>query len=118
MAKGRNRDRKGNLVVKVPMSNDTCTVTLRTTYPDFGLRAREESEISDLLHEDAATEPLVLIHGDILGPMPVESVSKYKYGFILTDDYSRASWVLLLRARSDAPIEFGEVGQPDGERNR
>ena len=38
--------------------------------------------------------------------MPVESVSKKRYRFVLMDDYSRASWVLLLRAKSDAPIEF------------
>ena len=53
-----------------------------------------------------AEEPLQLIHGDLVGPMPVESVSKKRYGFVLMDDYSRASWVLLLRAKSDAPIEF------------
>ena len=47
-----------------------------------------------------------LIHGDLVGPMPVESVSRCKYGFVLMDDYSRASWVLPLRAKSDAPVEF------------
>ena len=26
--------------------------------------------------------------------------------FVLMDDYSRASWVLLLRAKSDAPVKF------------
>ena len=38
--------------------------------------------------------------------MAVDSVSRCKYGFILVDDYSRAGWVLPLRAKSDAPIEF------------
>ena len=52
------------------------------------------------------TEPLELIHGDVVDPMPVESVSKRKYGFVLMNDYSRASWVLLLRAKSDALVEF------------
>lgn len=37
------------------MSNDTCKVMLRTTYPDFGLRTHEESELcDDLLHERLA----------------------------------------------------------------
>jgi len=53
-----------------------------------------------------ASEPLEIIHGDLVGPMPVESVSRCKYGFILVDDYSHAGWVLPLRAKSDAPIEF------------
>ena len=42
------------------------------------------------------TKPLELIHGDLVGPMLVESVSRCKYRFVLMDDYSQASWVLLL----------------------
>ena len=38
--------------------------------------------------------------------MPVESISTYNYGIVLMDNYSQASWVLLLRAKSDAPVEF------------
>jgi hypothetical protein len=53
-----------------------------------------------------ATQPLQLVHGDLVGPMPVESIGGHKYGFLLIDDYSRASWVLPLRAKSDAPVEF------------
>ena len=53
-----------------------------------------------------ATKPLELIHGDVVGPMPVESVSRRRYGLVLMDDYSRASWVLFLRVKSDAPTEF------------
>src|SRR5258706_5322370 len=49
---------------------------------------------------------LELIHSDLVGPMPVESVSDCKYGFVLMDDYLCASWVLHLRAKSDAPAKF------------
>ena len=38
--------------------------------------------------------------------MPVESVSRREYGFVLIDEYSRASRVLTLRAKSDASIEL------------
>ena len=41
--------------------------------------------------------------------MPVESISHCKYRFVLMDDYScysHASWVLLLRVKSDVPAEF------------
>jgi len=40
------------------------------------------------------TQPLQQIPGDIVGPMPVESISGRKHVFLLIDDYSRASWVL------------------------
>ena|SRR5882757_8667292 len=53
-----------------------------------------------------ATKPLELIHGDLVGPMPVESVGHCKCRFVLMDDYSHASWVLLLRAKSNAPTAF------------
>ena len=33
-----------------------------------------------------AAKPLELIHGDLVGPMPVESVRKKKSGFVLMDD--------------------------------
>ena len=38
--------------------------------------------------------------------MPVEPVSGCKYGLLLMDNYSNASWVLPLRAKADAPAEF------------
>ena len=45
------RDRKGGLIFKAPVSNNVFTVTLQTTYPNFGLSAHEEREVSDdLLH--------------------------------------------------------------------
>ena len=53
-----------------------------------------------------ATAPLEPIHGNLVGPMPVESVSCCKYRFALMDDYSRTSWVLPLRVKSNAPAEF------------
>ena len=39
------------------------------------------------------TTPLEPIHGDIVSPMPVESVSRCIHRFVLMDDYSHTSWV-------------------------
>lgn len=39
-----------------------------------------------------ATTPLGLIHGDLAGPILVEFVSRCECGFLLMDDYSRASF--------------------------
>ena len=39
------------------------------------------------------TTPLEPIHGDIVSPMPVESVSHCMYRFVLMDNYSHTSWV-------------------------
>ena len=66
-----------------------------------------------------AARPLELRHGDLVGPMPVESICGRGYGFLLVDDYSRASWALPLRNNSDAPIEFEEwIKQVENEDKR
>ena len=52
------------------------------------------------------TKLLELIHGDLVGPMLVESISRCKYRFVLMDNYLHVSWVLPLRAKSDTPAEF------------
>ena len=52
------------------------------------------------------TMPLEFIHGDLVGSIPVRSASRGKYGFVLTDGYSRASSVLHLRARPDGPAKL------------
>ena len=53
-----------------------------------------------------ATEVLQLIHGNLARPMPVESIGRRKYAFVLRDDYSRAGWMHPLRDKSDAPVVF------------
>lgn len=53
-----------------------------------------------------AMTPLKLIHSDLVILMPVETVSHCKYRFVLLDVCSRASLVLTLRAKCDAPAEF------------
>ena len=56
------------------------------------------------------TTPLELIQGDLVGRMPVESVSRRTYGFVLMDAYSRASWVLQMRHAR----RVRSIGREDG----
>jgi len=53
-----------------------------------------------------ATTLLEVIQGNLVVPIPVESIGHCKYGFVLMDDYWHASLVRPLRAKSDAPAEF------------
>ena len=52
-----------------------------------------------------AKMPLELIQRHLVGLTPIESVSRHKYGFVSLNEYSHASWVFPLRAKSDAPAE-------------
>ncbi|XP_052726728.1 aldehyde dehydrogenase family 3 member F1-like isoform X1 [Vigna angularis] len=42
-----------------------------------------------------------LIHVDIWGPLSISSIDGYKYFLTIVDDYSRFTWILLLKQKSD-----------------
>ena len=47
-----------------------------------------------------------LLHIDIWGPFSVETVEGYKYFLTIVDDHSRATWVYLLKNKSDVLTVF------------
>lgn len=49
---------------------------------------------------------LELIHADLMGPMHTPSLGGNKYVFLLTDDFSRYSWVYFLSNKGDALERF------------
>nr|GEW22480.1 hypothetical protein [Tanacetum cinerariifolium] len=53
--------------------------------------------------EDTNQEKLYLLHMDLCGPMCVESVNGKNYILVIVDDYSRFTWVKLLRSKDEAP---------------
>nr|GEW02628.1 retrovirus-related Pol polyprotein from transposon TNT 1-94 [Tanacetum cinerariifolium] len=52
--------------------------------------------------KDTNQEKLYLLHMDLYGPMRVESVNEKKYILIIVDDYSRFTWVKILRSKDEA----------------
>nr|GFA01349.1 hypothetical protein [Tanacetum cinerariifolium] len=53
--------------------------------------------------EETNQEKLYLLHMDLCGPMRVESVNGKKYILFIIDDYSRFTWVKLLRSKDETP---------------
>nr|GEU69803.1 retrovirus-related Pol polyprotein from transposon TNT 1-94 [Tanacetum cinerariifolium] len=53
--------------------------------------------------KDINQEKLYLLHMDLCGPMPVESVNGKKYILVIVDDYSQFTWVKFLRSKDEAP---------------
>ncbi|KAI3740016.1 hypothetical protein L2E82_30432 [Cichorium intybus] len=47
-------------------------------------------------------EPLELLHIDLCGPSAIESVAHNKYILVIVDDFSRFTWVLFLKQKSEA----------------
>jgi transposase InsO family protein len=42
-----------------------------------------------------------LIHSDVWGPAPIDSYNNFKYFVTFIDDYSRTTWVYLLKAKTE-----------------
>jgi hypothetical protein len=47
------------------------------------------------------TRPLEMLHMDLFGPIAYISIDGNKYGLIIIDDYSRFTWVFLLKDKSE-----------------
>ena len=47
-----------------------------------------------------------LLHIDVWGPFSVETVDGYKYFLTIVDDYSRATWIYLMRTKSEVLTVF------------
>ncbi|KAD6454380.1 hypothetical protein E3N88_09086 [Mikania micrantha] len=51
-------------------------------------------------------KPLELLHMDLFGPINVKSIGGESYCFVVTDDFSRFSWVLFLKTKSETYENF------------
>ena len=49
------------------------------------------------------SRPLELLHIDLMGPARVQSLGGKKYILVVVDDFTRYTWVLLLRDKAEAP---------------
>nr|GEZ83091.1 retrovirus-related Pol polyprotein from transposon TNT 1-94 [Tanacetum cinerariifolium] len=50
----------------------------------------------------ASNKPLYLLHMDLYGPMPVESINGKRYVLVVVDDYSWYAWVFFLHSKDEA----------------
>ena len=60
--------------------------------------------------EIVTSKPLELLHMDIMRLMRMESLRGKKYIFEIVYDYSRFAWVAFLLEKSDAFINFKDIG--------
>ena len=54
------------------------------------------------LKDISSSHLLELIHMDLIGPAPVQSIGGKKFILVMVDDYSRFGWIAFLHAKSDA----------------
>ncbi|KAI3797394.1 hypothetical protein L1987_32650 [Smallanthus sonchifolius] len=87
---------KGNLVRGIPdkefQLDDHCIACLK------GKQHKSSHRPKTLNSNDI---PLQLLHMDLFGPTNVMSMGKKSYCLVITDDYTRFSWVYFLRTKDE-----------------
>ena len=53
--------------------------------------------------EVQTSRPLKLLHIDLMGPARVQSLGGKMYILVVVDDFTRYTWVMLLRDKTEAP---------------
>ena len=62
----------------------------------------------------STSRPLELLHLDLFGPSSYESLGGSKFGLVIVDDYSRYTWVFLLKSKDETHkyfIDFAKQAQ-------
>ncbi|GJV93147.1 putative ribonuclease H-like domain-containing protein [Tanacetum coccineum] len=94
--KNLNKLVKGNLVRGLPskiFQNDhTCVACQKGKQHKASCKAKSISSISHSLQ---------LLHMDLFGPTSVRSLNHKTYCLVITDDFSRFSWVFFLRTKDE-----------------
>ncbi|GJV57406.1 putative ribonuclease H-like domain-containing protein [Tanacetum coccineum] len=87
---------KDNLVRGLPskhFENDqTCVACLKGKQHKASCKSKIQNSIS---------QPLFMLHMDLFGPTFVSSLMNKKYCLVVTDDYSRFTWVFFLASKDE-----------------
>ena len=59
----------------------------------------------------STSKPLELIHMDLFGPTQQVSLGGRRYAYVLVDDFSRFTWVILLTNKGDTFQEFQKLAK-------
>ena len=66
----------------------------------------KQKRLSFPSNSHVTTKPFELIHCDLLGPFSVNTIDGYKYFLTIVDDYTRCTWVYLLKHKSKTQFLF------------
>ncbi|GJR92433.1 putative ribonuclease H-like domain-containing protein [Tanacetum coccineum] len=94
--KTMNKLVRGNLVRGLPLKlfeiNQTCVACQKGKQHRASCKTKTISSIS---------KPLQMLHMDLFGPTFVKSLMKKMYCLVVTDDFSRFSWVFFLATKDE-----------------
>nr|GEV70274.1 ribonuclease H-like domain-containing protein [Tanacetum cinerariifolium] len=90
---------KGNLVKGLPTkvfeNDNTCVVCKKGKQHRASCKTKPVSSVD---------QPLYRLHIDLFGPTFVKSLNKKSYCLVVTDDYSRFTWVFFLATKDETSL--------------
>ncbi|GJZ12598.1 ribonuclease H-like domain-containing protein [Tanacetum coccineum] len=110
---------KSQVLLKVPRKNNMYSVDMKNIVPKESLTclvAKATLDESMLWHrrlgkqhkasckskiQNSITQPLLKLHMDLFGPTFVSILMNKKYCIVVTDDYSRFTWVFFLATKDE-----------------
>ncbi|GJX58951.1 putative ribonuclease H-like domain-containing protein [Tanacetum coccineum] len=96
--KTMNKLIRGNLVRGLPSklfeNYQTCVACQKRKQHKASCKTKTVSSIC---------KPLQLLHMDLFGPVSMKSINKKSYCLVVSDDFSRFSWVFFLATKDETP---------------
>lgn len=83
---------------------NTCNLQAKSSSPHFFCKACQMAKIHRLpfnLSQNRATTPFNLVHSDVWGPSPLVSVNGARHFLLFIDDFSRFTWIYILKSKSE-----------------
>nr|GEX85829.1 hypothetical protein [Tanacetum cinerariifolium] len=105
---------ESQVLLRVPRENNMYNVNLKNIVPSGDLtcltyvackKGKQHRASCMTKHVSSVDQPLFRLHMDLFGPTFVKSLNKKSYCLVVTDDYSRFTWVFFLATKDEtSPI--------------
>ncbi|GJW95149.1 putative ribonuclease H-like domain-containing protein [Tanacetum coccineum] len=89
---------ESQVVLRAPRKDDVYSLDLKNIVPSGGKQHKASCKAK---LERTIRKPLELLHMDLFGPISVDIINKKRYCLVVTDDFSRFSWVFFLATKDE-----------------
>ncbi|GKA04277.1 putative ribonuclease H-like domain-containing protein [Tanacetum coccineum] len=89
---------ESQVMLKVPRQNNMCIFDLKNVVPSGGKQHKASCKTKLV---SSISQPLQMLHIDLFGPTSIRSINHKIYCLVVTDDYSRLSWVFYLATKDE-----------------
>ncbi|GJR48938.1 putative ribonuclease H-like domain-containing protein [Tanacetum coccineum] len=89
---------ENQVLLRIPRQNNMYSFNLENIVPSRGKQHKASCKAKSV---SSISQPLQLLHMDLFGPTSVRSLNHKTYCLVITDDFSRFSWVFFLRTKDE-----------------